>query len=207
MSTTVTYKGNTLTTVDNQTRTLKTAGKYLEDDITLVDSTSIYTDVVEILPNGGEHHIITTDISLANDTVTANTLLEGTTAHDASGNAITGTFSGNDFLKCSLRVTNNFSDKGFTITALRWNNNRFTNAGYLVNSNSASGDTIIPILLGYNLMYIGGDTEIDFTNLNYVDVANNGERVPFTSTQSYYVLRVRGVNTREATLTLSPKTT
>lgn len=37
MSTTVTYKGSTLTTVNNQTRTLETAGKYLEDDITLVD--------------------------------------------------------------------------------------------------------------------------------------------------------------------------
>lgn len=37
MSTTVTYKGNTLTTVDNQTRTLQTSGKYMEDDLTLVD--------------------------------------------------------------------------------------------------------------------------------------------------------------------------
>ena len=37
MSTTVTYKGETLTTVDNQTRTLLTAGKYCEDDFTLTD--------------------------------------------------------------------------------------------------------------------------------------------------------------------------
>ena len=40
MSTTVTYKGSTLTTAENQTRTLKTAGKYLEDDITITDVTS-----------------------------------------------------------------------------------------------------------------------------------------------------------------------
>lgn len=40
MSTTVSYKNNTLATVNNQTKTLKTAGKYLEDDITLVDVTS-----------------------------------------------------------------------------------------------------------------------------------------------------------------------
>ena len=39
MSTTVTYKGNTLTTVDNNTKILETAGTYLEDDITLVDVT------------------------------------------------------------------------------------------------------------------------------------------------------------------------
>ena len=37
MSTTVTYKGNTLITVSNATKTLKTAGKYMEDDVTLVD--------------------------------------------------------------------------------------------------------------------------------------------------------------------------
>lgn len=38
MSTTVTYKGSTLTTVNNQTRTLKTAGKYMEGDVVLTDS-------------------------------------------------------------------------------------------------------------------------------------------------------------------------
>ena len=40
MATTVTYKENTLVTVNNQTKTLKTAGKFLEDDITLVDVTN-----------------------------------------------------------------------------------------------------------------------------------------------------------------------
>ena len=40
MSTTVTYKGSTLTTVSNQTRTLKTAGKYMEGDVILTDVTS-----------------------------------------------------------------------------------------------------------------------------------------------------------------------
>lgn len=40
MSTTVTYKGETLTTAENQTKTLRTSGKYLEDDLTIVDVTS-----------------------------------------------------------------------------------------------------------------------------------------------------------------------
>lgn len=39
MSTTVSYKGATIATVNNQTKTLLTEGKYLEDDITLVDVT------------------------------------------------------------------------------------------------------------------------------------------------------------------------
>lgn len=51
MSTTVTYKGNTLTTATNQTRTLQTAGKYLEDDITITDVTS----------SGGDHVVVVTD--------------------------------------------------------------------------------------------------------------------------------------------------
>lgn len=40
MSTTVTYKGNTIATVNNNTKTLKTAGTIMEDDITLVDVSS-----------------------------------------------------------------------------------------------------------------------------------------------------------------------
>lgn len=37
MSTTVSYKGQTLATVSNDTKTLLTEGKYLEDDLTLID--------------------------------------------------------------------------------------------------------------------------------------------------------------------------
>lgn len=37
MATTVTYKGETLTVVSNDTKTLLTAGQYCEDDFTLTD--------------------------------------------------------------------------------------------------------------------------------------------------------------------------
>ena len=37
MTTTVSYKGNTIATVDNATKTLTTQGKYLEGNITLTD--------------------------------------------------------------------------------------------------------------------------------------------------------------------------
>lgn len=39
MSATVTYKGSTLTTVNNQTRTLATRGRWMEDNITITDVT------------------------------------------------------------------------------------------------------------------------------------------------------------------------
>lgn len=59
MSTTVSYKGQTLTTVSNDTKTLLTEGKYLEDDLTLVDV------------SGGGSTLITKSIS-ANGTYNAS---------------------------------------------------------------------------------------------------------------------------------------
>ena len=46
MSTTITYKGNTITTVNNQTIVLNTQGTWLEDDITLVDTDSYQGDLL-----------------------------------------------------------------------------------------------------------------------------------------------------------------
>lgn len=52
MSTTVTYKGNIISTVENQTRTLLTAGNYLEDNITLTDVSGTDEDtLIEALHN------------------------------------------------------------------------------------------------------------------------------------------------------------
>lgn len=39
MSATITYKGNTIATASNNTKVLKTAGKYMEDDVTITDVT------------------------------------------------------------------------------------------------------------------------------------------------------------------------
>ena len=61
MATTVTYKGATLTTVDNNTRTLKTAGSYLEDDITLVDVSGGVSITEQRDSHGGTIVTITTD--------------------------------------------------------------------------------------------------------------------------------------------------
>ena len=60
MSTTVTYKGSTLTTVDNQTRTLKTAGKYMEGDVVLTD---VSIDAID--GNNLEYGLINATSSLA----------------------------------------------------------------------------------------------------------------------------------------------
>lgn len=39
MSTTISYKGSMIATAENQTKTLKTAGKYMEADVIVTDVT------------------------------------------------------------------------------------------------------------------------------------------------------------------------
>ena len=57
MSTTVTYKGSTLTTINNQTRVLETAGTWLEDDITLTDvSASSPTLIIKNISTNGTYN-------------------------------------------------------------------------------------------------------------------------------------------------------
>lgn len=67
MAATVTYKGSTLTTVDNETKILKTSGKYMEDDITVVDETTGGSIVVteEPDPHGGIIKRITADVMIS----------------------------------------------------------------------------------------------------------------------------------------------
>lgn len=63
MSTTVTYKGETLTTVDNATVTLNTAGKYCEDDFTLTDVSGggVAMGSVTVEYNDGDYMCYTDD--------------------------------------------------------------------------------------------------------------------------------------------------
>ncbi len=76
MSTTVTYKGSTLATLTNQTKTLETSGTWLEDDITITDSSSggngavIISDTTD--SHGGTIRTLTTtnSVSLQTKTIT-----------------------------------------------------------------------------------------------------------------------------------------
>ena len=86
MSTTVSYKGNTLTTVDNNTKTLETEGKYLEADIILTDvsqsTPTLQTKSVSYTPTTSQQTAqITADNGydgLQEVDVTANAMPSGT---------------------------------------------------------------------------------------------------------------------------------
>lgn len=74
MSTTVTYKGNTIATVNNNTKTLKTAGKYMEDDVTLVDVSQNQAIVItdELDSHGGTIRHINGIVVSGTKEITAN---------------------------------------------------------------------------------------------------------------------------------------
>ena len=84
MSTTVKYKGNTLTTVNNQTLTLKTAGKYMEGDVILTDVSESGTGGNVWQDAQGYVHLDdegTTPITVEALSVTQNGTYTATTGH------------------------------------------------------------------------------------------------------------------------------
>ena len=60
MSVTVNYKGNTIATVDNETKNLTTASTWVEDDIELIDQTPTILVVDSITNSGGTIRNIST---------------------------------------------------------------------------------------------------------------------------------------------------
>lgn len=96
MSTTVTYKGSTLTTVNNQTRTLKTAGKYMEGDVILTDTSASSPTIqsLSITPStsqqtfnasGVDGYKPVTVAAMPSGTTTAPTSISGTAASVSTG--------------------------------------------------------------------------------------------------------------------------
>ncbi len=87
MAATITYKGQTLTTAENQTRTLKTAGKYMEGDVIIEDVTTGGAQVkefgirgdAELVQSYGADELLVEDLEIARPaySTTAKTIVTG----------------------------------------------------------------------------------------------------------------------------------
>lgn len=109
MSSTVTYKGSTLTTVDNQTRVLETSGKYLEDDITIVDVTGGGSPTLQTKTKS-----YTPSETAQSETVTYDSGYDGLDEVSISVGAISSTYVGSGITQ---RDSSDLSASGATVTA------------------------------------------------------------------------------------------
>lgn len=94
MSSIVTYKNNTLTTVNNQTRVLNTRGTWLEDDITIVDITSPAVSVVDTTDSNGGTVRTITSVDISDTTAVASDVAQGKYFYTANGTKTAGTATG-----------------------------------------------------------------------------------------------------------------
>ena len=103
MATTVSYKDQILTTITNNTKTLKTAGTWLEDDIKITDESSTAAVAVEDIPNeynGIEKRI--TAINISDTTATAEDVAQGKVFYSNTGTRTVGTDKGMDWSAVAL---------------------------------------------------------------------------------------------------------
>ena len=144
---------------------------------------------------------------LSEDTVTPEKLLSGYTAHDAEGDEIVGTLTGDDFITASLSITNDFPSNGFQLYSVpSWNASTQILEGKNVNLPPQT-TTTVSILRGMNVMYFSSSVSVEFSNMSSgVTLVNNGDPVHMGGggTTDFYIFRVTATNTARS-LTISPK--
>lgn len=131
MSTTVTYKGNTLTTVTNQTRVLGTAGKWLEGDITLVDVTTGGAIAINDVPNstGTTGEITGTVPSYGTKTISQNgTYSASTDGYDGYSSVVVNVSGGGAPSATAHTIYFEFADSTNTTLTGYWDDSFISSA-------------------------------------------------------------------------------
>jgi hypothetical protein len=177
MSTSVYYKDAKLIDVNNNTKTLLTAGKYLEDDVTLTDNTLVPSGTSYITENG------TYDItSFASANVSVS-----------SGQTYTATISGSgDAHYCFVKYNNityaadgnTFSYKAGDTLTIRASGQR-AGGEIWINSNRVAYDFNVAATYTYTLP--AHDINIDISYLSYGYIYIKGETISITSNGAYDV--------------------
>ena len=168
MATTVSYKDQILTTITNNTKTLKTAGTWLEDDIKITDESSTTAVAVEDIPDehgGIEKRITAIDISDTN--ATASDVAQGKVFYSNTGTRTVGTMVGAEWTTEGIATGTEPSGNiafGNSVTTVK------KYAFYEKPITGVSGQSVISI--GDNAFYGSSITEVrktDFPSLTSLD--------------------------------------
>lgn len=178
-----------------------------------------FSHIVEELPGGGEHHIIT-GVDISQDTVTAEHLEAGYTAHDAEGNQITGVLDPSSWeLLASQEFTvsttstsnasvgniqlpdNNYGQEDILLLHIR--DKAGKRAGYIYGSDTfffnyklADGDTSYMGVRPVTLFYVNADGIYTGVVTAY---GVYGYRLYYTST-AHYIMVYRRYNANYGTI-------
>ena len=90
MSTTVNYKGSTIATLSNETKTLTTYGKWMEDDIEITNADTAAISVVDTADSAGGTIREITALNISDTTAVASDVLSGKYFYTADGTKTLG---------------------------------------------------------------------------------------------------------------------
>ena len=164
------------------------------------DHNTGFKSAVDAIPSGGGP-------DLSSDTVTAGTLLEGVTAHDASGDAITGTMTGEDLIAGKLTITYNLA-ASITVQCGKLSWDVTTKKLKFVTQIKTAGNTEETYLIPTGACLWGftysSTNPIEITNPSSgVTLWNNGQPVISTGTSTVLLVRVLGSASRDLSFTVS----
>lgn len=170
MSTTVNYKGNTIATLSNETKTLTTAGTWVEGDIVITDAggTAAISVVDTTDSHGGTIREITA-LDISDTTAVASDVASGKYFYTASGvkTAGTGSGGGSGDSSSGQTVTGTFTgDNGITVQIpCSFAPDVIYIYGDLTGDVSYRGINSISIIKN-NALYVTSDTSASTTTLN-----------------------------------------
>lgn len=179
MSTTVTYKGVTITTAENQTRTLATSGKWLEADIVIDDVTqggsgTPAISVVDTLDSHGGTIREITALDISDTTAEASDVAQGKYFYTAAGVKTAGMASGGGTPSAAAHtIYFEFSDNTNTTITGYWDDAFISNSIRATTPTTYNNKTVTLAQLDGTTWYEPSQIPLNTQLINYNTLTNS----------------------------------